>query len=216
MLQCHEQLSSGVCGVGRLRLLGAVCVAGAGQGGQQLPAHLAACTGVPRGVHVCVHAHLSPLGGLGWAQLSCSHAVVQGGCAEEDSPCIPLSLHPFSLSLTEDEQHKQGLERCCGRVQGPPRCLLLGPSLSRHFPRFLPVPCFVCSQSVSFVSVFAKAIRSLPLRCQPARTTAIVSLSDPGKQESSGSGTRRGAARASLLGEVGQGMEPFPAIQLAS
>lgn len=45
MLQCREQLSSGVCGVGRLRLLGAVCVAGAGQGGQQLPAQLAACTG---------------------------------------------------------------------------------------------------------------------------------------------------------------------------
>lgn len=66
MLQCHEQLSSKVCGVGRLRLLGPVCVPGAGQGGQ-LPAQLAACTGagVCGGVHVCVHTHLSPLGDLG-------------------------------------------------------------------------------------------------------------------------------------------------------
>uniref|UniRef100_A0A8C3DGG9 Uncharacterized protein n=1 Tax=Corvus moneduloides TaxID=1196302 RepID=A0A8C3DGG9_CORMO len=78
------------------------------------------------------------------------------------------------------------------------RCRVLGPSLSRHFPRFLPLLCFVCSQSVSFVSVFAKTIRSLPpapARCQPARTTAIVSLSDPGAAENRRSGTRRGAAR---------------------
>uniref|UniRef100_A0A8C5IL21 Uncharacterized protein n=1 Tax=Junco hyemalis TaxID=40217 RepID=A0A8C5IL21_JUNHY len=123
-------------------------------------------------------------------------------CSDVEIFCLLPSLPPSSP--------------CPGDLPPASRCLVLGPSLSRHFPRFLPVPCFVCSQSVSFVSVFAKAIRSLPLRCQPARTTAIVSLSDPGKQESSGSGTRRGAARASLLGEVGQGMEPFPAIQHAS
>lgn len=52
------------------------------EGSSCLPSWLPAQVQVCGVVHVCVHAHLSPLGGLGWAQLSCSHAVVQEGCAE--------------------------------------------------------------------------------------------------------------------------------------
>lgn len=71
--------------------------------------------------------------------------------------------------------------------------------------------CFVCSQSVSFVSVFEKKIRSLPPRSQPryqpGHATAIVSLSNLSAAENSQSGTCRRAAiaftiafaRASLL-----------------
>lgn len=88
--------------------------------------------------------------------------------------------------------------------------------------------CFVCSQSVSFVSVFEKKIRSLPppppTRYQPGVTTAIVSLSDPDTRENSQSGTSGEPWFPSLFsfqghlccGEVGQGIEPFPASQLAS
>uniref|UniRef100_A0A8B9MYJ7 Uncharacterized protein n=1 Tax=Accipiter nisus TaxID=211598 RepID=A0A8B9MYJ7_9AVES len=88
--------------------------------------------------------------------------------------------------------------------------------------------CFVCSQSVSFVSVFEKKIRSLPppppTRYQPGVTTAIVSLSDPDTRENSRSGTSGELWFPSLFsfqghlccGEVGQRIEPFPASQLAS
>lgn len=66
--------------------------------------------------------------------------------------------------------------------------------------------CFVCSQSVSFVSVFEKKIRSLPPRrqpCyQPGRTTAIVSLSDPSAAENSQSGTCWRAAIAFTIAFV--------------
>lgn len=54
VLQCQEQLSSEVCGVGRLRLLRTVCVAGAGKEGSCLPTWLPAQVQVCMGVCTCV------------------------------------------------------------------------------------------------------------------------------------------------------------------
>lgn len=70
--------------------------------------------------------------------------------------------------------------------------------VSQGFCFCLALLCFVCSQSVSFVSVFAKKIRSLPPRhqprYQPGLTAAIVSLNNPGAGENSRSETCRRAA----------------------
>ena len=91
MLQHHGQLSLEVRGVERLRVLGPVCAAGAGQGEQHVGAAAGTCLPTPAAcpraqpcvdVHtrVCTYANLSPSWcyGDGYS----SRAVVWVGCAE--------------------------------------------------------------------------------------------------------------------------------------
>lgn len=94
------------------------------------------------------------------AQLGSLHQRVGAGAG---SPSSPLPPHPRADGSAAQHPRLWSSSKDSACLAGDvSRCLVLGPSLSRHFPRFLPLPCFVCSQSVSFVSVFAKPIRSLP------------------------------------------------------
>lgn len=93
------------------------------------------------------------------AQLVSLHRWVGAGAP---SPSLPLPQHPHPAAGSA-AQHPRLWSRSkdgaftAGDVSLPKAlCLVLGPGLSRHFPRFLSLLCFVCSQSVSFVGVFAK------------------------------------------------------------
>lgn len=105
------------------------------------------------------------------AELFSLHQWVGAG-APSPSPPLPQHPHPARRQCCSAPPRLWSNSKdsaCFARDVSLPkaRCLVLGPSLARHFPRFLPLLCFVCSQSVSFVSVFAKTIRSLPLTASP-------------------------------------------------
>lgn len=104
------------------------------------------------------------------AELSSLHQRVGAGAP---GPSGPLPQHPIPPAGSA-AQHPPPLEQLQGRCLFYQRCFPpqssvsgVGPQPVAAFPRFLPLLCFVCSQSVSFVSVFAKTIRSLPLSASP-------------------------------------------------